>query len=62
MPAIGAVSTRAVSDVFVDLQAAFGGERFELQLRILVGGADPGVSDPMFHRSTVSKLVVNGML
>ena len=47
MPAIAGGQPWFRGDVLVDLEAALGGERVGLQVRILVGGAELGVSDPI---------------
>jgi hypothetical protein len=57
-----AVGFGSGGDVLVDLQAVLGGQGVELQLRILVGGADPGVADLVSHQRTLSKPGFGAML
>jgi hypothetical protein len=46
---LGPVGLGPGRGVGVDLQAVLAGQRVELELRVLVGGGDPGVSDLMSH-------------
>ncbi len=47
-------------DVCEGLQAAFERERVELQLRVLVRGADSGVSNFVAHRKNLSQTISTG--